>query len=160
MSVSFLKVLISWVPDTIQRYTDLITALMNLNQVKLLLMSVYILLGLTCLLTLLLNQYQENFSLFGFSLCRTMPMFLDGFLCNESVVFLVQEKFQDILNQAGLPSLLFSIITVRTFSQFILFNIILNATLDYLAQGEEYGKKTKKLLEDRQQKLAEEQIIS
>lgn len=55
MSVSFLKVLISWVPEYISRYTDLIIAMMNFNQVKLLLMSVYILIGLTVLLTLLLN---------------------------------------------------------------------------------------------------------
>jgi hypothetical protein len=63
---------------------------------------------------------------------RTIGMFVDGFVFNERTIYLVQETFEAALNQAGLSTLILSIFIVRTFSQFILFNLLIVNSLDYL----------------------------
>ena len=56
-SISFMKQLISWIPNQFRLFTDLLSAMVNKNQLKLILVSLYILFGCTITLTLMLNQY-------------------------------------------------------------------------------------------------------
>jgi hypothetical protein len=56
-SVSFIKQLISWVPLQFKVFTDLILLMMNLNQLRLILASLYIVVGCTLTLILILNQF-------------------------------------------------------------------------------------------------------
>ena len=48
----------------------------------------------------------------------------------------MRESYQDIVNQAGLFVIIVAIFTVRTFSQFLIFNLVLYNSLEYLRQGE------------------------
>ena len=48
----------------------------------------------------------------------------------------MRETYQDIVNQAGLFVIIVAIFTVRTFSQFLIFNLVLYNSLEYLRQGE------------------------
>ena len=135
-SISFMKQLISWIPNQFRQLTDLLSAMVNMNQLKLILVSLYILFGCTITLTLMLNQYQFLFSNILFVLCRTYGMFMDGFVANQRTIYLVSETYQDIVNQAGLTTVLLSIVVVRTYNKFLLFNIILVASLEHLTRGE------------------------
>ena len=122
---SFIRQLITWVPQQFQTFTDLIVQYVNLNQILLWLASIYLLGAVAVYLTLVFGNYVFMFGRFPLVLINSMRVFLDGFFYIPITTFLIEETTEDISNSVGNFTQLFAIFLVRMFSQYILFNLMI-----------------------------------
>ena len=155
LPISFMKQLITWVPDYFKATTDLLLTYLNKTQLLLWLMSLYATFAVAMfnkfVMATLLYKVGSSF----YSLLRTMVFNLNGFFWEPTSTFGIHEDVEKVIIERGLPLTLFCIFAIRLISQYVVFNMMVSQILDYLKTSKEDGEKRLKAQRDKDDQLAE-----
>lgn len=96
-AASFIRQLLTWIPDHFMTFTNLIVTYLNANSAKLWTMSLYLTFAVSVVVQLLTGYQIYGLSDTGYSFIRTMMVFLDGFLFRRERILGVEESYHSVV---------------------------------------------------------------
>ena len=156
--VSFMKQLITWLPQVFKSTTDLILAYLNKKQLLLWIVSIYATFAVAMFNKFVMASIYFNIGNEAYSLLRTFVFNVNGFFWEPVVTFGIQEDVERVIKNRGLWLTLFCIFAIRLISQYVVFNMMVSQILDYLRTSTVQGEKRNKVQKEKEKNLAKEEI--
>ena len=126
LPVSFMKQLITWVPDIIKSTTDLLKLYLNKKQFLLWLFSLYATFAVAMFNKFVMSQMLFKVGSNWYAMLRTMMFNLNGFFWERSDTFGIGEDVNRVVTEKTIVLTLFCILAIRTISAYIVFNIMVS----------------------------------
>ena len=143
--VSFMKQLITWVPQVFKSTTDLLLAYLNKKQLLLWIVSIYATFAVAMFNKFVMASIYYNIGNEAYSLLRTFVFNVNGFFWEPIVTYGIYEGMERVIKQRGILLTLFCIFFIRLISQYVVFNMMVSQILDYLRTSTVVGAKRNKL---------------
>ena len=156
--VSFMKQLITWLPQVFKSTTDLILAYLNKKQLLLWIVSIYATFAVAMFNKFVMASIYFNIGNEAYSLLRTFVFNVNGFFWEPVETFGIQEDVERVIKNRGLWLTLFCIFAIRLISQYVVFNMMVSQILDYLRTSTVQGEKRNKVQREKEKNLAKEEI--
>ena len=156
--VSFMKQLITWLPQVFKSTTDLILAYLNKKQLLLWIVSIYATFAVAMFNKFVMASIYFNIGNEAYSLLRTFVFNVNGFFWEPVETFGIQEDVERVIKNRGLWLTLFCIFAIRLISQYVVFNMMVSQILDYLRTSTVQGEKRNKVQKEKEKNLAKEEI--
>ena len=114
--VSFMKQLITWLPQVFKSTTDLILAYLNKKQLLLWIVSIYATFAVAMFNKFVMASIYFNIGNEAYSLLRTFVFNVNGFFWEPVETFGIQEDVERVIKNRGLWLTLFCIFAIRLIS--------------------------------------------
>ena len=124
--VSFMKQLITWVPQIFKSTTDLLLAYLNKKQLLLWIVSIYATFAVAMFNKFVMASIYYMIGNEFYSLLRTLVFNVNGFFWEPVVTYGIYEGVDRVIKERGIWLTLFCIFAIRLISQYVVFNMMVS----------------------------------